>query len=158
MMSYVAAHSRTVRSLEELIAYNAADAPRCIPTGQMLLQLLAPMSAGVTTADYAALAARMRRAATEMLETTFSKTGADVLVSFETGHSEIYATAGYPAITVPLGLRSRGQVLQPSGVSSVGMPVGITFISKAGENAKLLAYAYAFEQATNLRVQPDLRR
>lgn len=29
---------------------------------------------------------------------------------------------------------------------------GITFIGKAGENAKLLAYAYAFEQAANLRV------
>jgi amidase len=42
-------------------------------------------------------------------------------------------------------------------VSSVGMPVGITFIGKAGQDARLLAFAYAFEQATQLRVMPRLR-
>ena len=157
MMSYVAARSRTVTTPEDLIAYNAADARRRIPTGQQLLQMLAPMSVGVSAADYGALTARMRQAATEMLETAFRTTGADVLVSFETKHSEVYATAGYPAITVPLGLRSKGSVLRPSGVSSVGMPAGITFIGKAGQDARLLAYAFAFEQATNLRVQPSLR-
>lgn len=156
MMSYVAARSRTVKTVEDLIAYNAADAQRRIPTGQQLLQLVAPLSAGLSAADYAALAAQMRQAATEMLEASFRKAGADVLVSFETKHSEVYATAGFPAITVPLGLRTRGQVLEPSGVSSVGMPVGITFIGKRGEDAKLLACAYAFEQATNLRVRPVL--
>jgi amidase len=156
MMSYVAARSRTVKTVEDLIAYNAVDAPRRIPTGQQLLQLIAPLSAGMSANDYAALAAKMRQAAGEMLETTFRKSGANVLVSFETKHSDVYATAGFPAITVPLGLRTRGRVLEVSGVSSVGMPVGITFIGKPGEDAKLLACAYAFEQATNLRVRPVL--
>jgi len=157
MMSYVAARSRTVKTLEDLLAYNAADAQRRILTGQQLLQLLAPMSTGVSAADYAARAARMRRAATKMLGATFRKAGAEVLVSFETTHSQIYATAGYPAITVPLGLRSKGHVLSQSAVSSVGMPAGITFIGKPGQDARLLAYAYAFEQATNLRVAPPSR-
>jgi amidase len=157
MMPYVAARSRTVKTVEDLMAYNAADAPRRIPSGQGLLELLVPASAGLSAADYAALAARLRQAATDTLETTFRKTGAEVLVSFETTHSELYATAGYPAITVPLGLRVKGSVLSQAKVSSVGMPAGITFIGKAGEDAKLLAYAYAFEQATNLRVQPALR-
>ncbi|MCU0965276.1 MAG: amidase family protein [Burkholderiaceae bacterium] len=143
-----------MKTVEDLIAYNSADAARRIPTGQELLQLVAPLSAGISANDYAALAAKMRQAAGEMLETTFRKSGADVLVSFETKHSDVYATAGFPAITVPLGLRTRGQVLEVSGVSSVGMPVGITFIGRPGEDAKLLAFAYAFEQATNLRVRP----
>jgi amidase len=156
MMPYVAARSRTVKTFEDLIAYNAADAPRRIPTGQMLFELLAPLSSGKSAADYAAVTERMRRAATAMLDTTFSKTAADVLVSFETAHSEIYATAGYPAISVPLGRRATGRVIPPSDVSSVGMPVGITFIGKPGEDAKLLAYAYAFERATQLRIQPVL--
>lgn len=157
MMGYVAARSQTVKTLEDLIAYNAADKPRRVPAGQQLLEILAPLSAGVSAADYAALASRMRQAATEMLDKAFRSTGAEVLVSFETRHSEVYATAGYPAITVPLGLRSKGSVLQQGGVSSVGMPAGITFIGKAGQDAKLLAYAFAFEQATNLRVAPSMR-
>ncbi|MFZ4760563.1 MAG: amidase family protein [Burkholderiaceae bacterium] len=157
MMAYVAARSRGVTTLEDLIAYNAADAKRRIPTGQLLLQQLAPMSAGISAADYVTLSARMRQAATEMLETTFRTTGADVLVSIETQYSPVYATAGFPTITVPFGLRTTGRVLQPSGVSSLGMPVGITFIGKAGEDARVLAFAYAFEQATKRRVRPDLR-
>jgi amidase len=157
MMGYVAAHSRTVKTVDDLLAYNAADAARRIPAGQELLQLLVGMATGVSAADYAALAARLRQAATEILDTAFRTTGADVLVSMETVHSELYATAGYPAISVPLGLRAKGGVMQPSGLSSVGMPMGITFIGKAGGDARLLAYAYAFEQATNLRVRPDLR-
>ncbi len=155
MMGYVAARTRTVKTPEDLIAYNAADKPRRVPTGQWLLEILAPMSAGVSAADYAALAPRMRQAATEMLESAFKATGADLLVSFESTHSPVYATAGYPAITVPLGLRSKGSVLPQGGVSTVGMPAGITFIGKSGQDAKLLAYAYAFEQATNLRVTPS---
>lgn len=156
MMAYVAAHSATVKTPEDLVAYNAADAARRIPTGQALLQLLVPLSAGVSAADQAARAARMRQAATAMLEASFARSGAEVLVSFETRHSPVYATAGYPAITVPLGLRPRGRVLQPGGVSSLGMPVGITFIGKAGQDARLLSFAYAFEQATQLRVAPVL--
>jgi amidase len=157
MMGYVAARSGTVKTVDDLLAYNAADAARRIPAGQELLQLLVGMATGVSAADYAALAARLRQAAIEILDTAFRTTGADVLVSMETVHSELYATAGYPAISVPLGLRAKGGVMQPSGLSSVGMPMGITFIGKAGGDARLLAYAYAFEQATNLRVRPDLR-
>ena len=56
-----------------------------------------------------------------------------------------YATANYPAITVPLGLRANG------------MPVGVTLIGKPGSEAKLLSYAYALEQATKLRVTPALK-
>lgn len=151
MMGYLAARTSAVKTLEDLIAYNAADKLRRVPTGQWLLELLTPLSSGVSAADYAAQAARLRQAATEMLETTFKATGAEVLVSFASTHAQVYATAGYPAITVPLGLRSKG------GASTLGMPVGITFIGKAGQDAKLLAYAYAFEQATNLRVEPAVR-
>ena len=157
MMAYVSARVPRVSSIEDLIAYNAANPARRVPTGQRLFEVLAPVSAGMTAADYVAHGARMRQAAADMLAATFRQSGADVLVSFESKHSDVYATAGYPAITVPLGLRTRGRVIQPSGVSSVGMPVGITFIGKPGEDARLLAQAFAFEQATNLRVGPALR-
>ena len=157
MMPYVAARSGTVKSVDDLIAYNAAAPIRRIPFGQLVLQQLAPLSAGLSPADYTALAARLRQAATAILDDAFRRTGADVLVSFENIHSKHYATAGYPAITVPLGVRAKGSMLEPLGVSSVGMPAGITFVGKPGEDAKLLAYAFAFEQATNLRVQPVLR-
>jgi len=51
------------------------------------------------------------------------------------------AVAGYPHITVPAGY-------------VFGLPVGLSFISKPWNEARLLQLAFAFEQATQYRRQP----
>ncbi|MBS1853032.1 MAG: amidase [Acidobacteria bacterium] len=57
------------------------------------------------------------------------------------GSSNAAAVAGYPDITVPAGL-------------IFGLPVGISFFGRAWSEAKLIQYAYAFEQATKARQAP----
>src|SRR5689334_3329652 len=54
------------------------------------------------------------------------------------------AVAGYPAISVPAG-----------GVS--GLPVGLSFIGPLWSEPRLIALAYAFEQAAGARLIPALR-
>ncbi len=51
------------------------------------------------------------------------------------------AVAGYPHLTVPMGLVS-------------GLPVGLSFVGPAWSEARLLRYGYAYEQATLLRRPP----
>ena len=51
------------------------------------------------------------------------------------------AVAGYPHITVPAGY-------------IFGLPVGISFFAKAWQEPTLIKFAYAFEQATQIRRQP----
>ncbi len=51
------------------------------------------------------------------------------------------AIAGYPHLTVPMGQVD-------------GLPVGLSFIGPAWSEASLLAYGYAFEQATHARKPP----
>jgi amidase len=51
------------------------------------------------------------------------------------------AVAGYPHITVPMGQVS-------------GLPVGLSFMGTAWTDARLLNFAYAFEQTTQLRNPP----
>jgi amidase len=51
------------------------------------------------------------------------------------------ALAGYPVITVPVGLVS-------------GLPVGVSFSGGAFSEPRLIALAYAFEQATRARTRP----
>lgn len=60
---------------------------------------------------------------------------------FGGGSSEAAAIAGYPAITVPAGFVN-------------GLPVGITFFSRAWSEPTLIKLAYAFEQATRHRKAP----
>ena len=51
-------------------------------------------------------------------------------------------TTGFPAVQVPMGY-TRGQ-----------LPAGLTFFGRAWSEDKLLAYAYAYEQATHHRRPP----
>jgi amidase len=53
------------------------------------------------------------------------------------------AVAGYPSVTVPAG-------------QAFGLPVGLSFIGGAWSEEKLIALAYAYEQATKHRRPPTL--
>ncbi|MFC4875003.1 amidase [Negadavirga shengliensis] len=63
--------------------------------------------------------------------------------SFQAGSSSPAAHAGYPNITVPMGMID-------------GLPVGISFFGKAWSEPLLLEIAYAFEQGTRHREPPKM--
>ena len=54
------------------------------------------------------------------------------------------AIAGYPHLTVPMGLVD-------------GLPVGMSFIGRPFTEARLLKFAYAYEQASRMRRPPEFR-
>lgn len=157
MMGYVATLGLPVKTVDELLAYNEAQPQRRIPFGQQQLKTLLQLVGDAKPADLPALASSLTKQAAAILDATFAKTGAQVLVSLDQTHSPLYATAGYPAITVPLGLRTEaGGMPAEKGVTVPGVPVGVTLIGKAGDDARLLGYAFAFEQASRWRVAPSL--
>jgi amidase len=128
--------------LAALHAYNLAHPRRRIPTGQFFLDLAYLFAGDRTTYEQRTLAAR--QLATDMLKAVFETQHVSILVSISNCHSPWYATAGFPAVSVPLGLRQNR------------MPVGVTLIGQHGTDADLLAYAYAFEQTTRLYVKADI--
>jgi amidase len=143
MMPYVAAHGEGPATLDDLIAWNGA-APDRAPFGMSLLEVLAPVAAQIDRKDYDEGIAALRGLTTEALERALSASGAEALVSIDSRHASFYATAGYPAMTVPLGLDARGA------------PWGVTLIGRKGQDARLLALAHAVEQGTRARVTPAL--
>ena len=62
---------------------------------------------------------------------------------FGGGSSSPAARAGYPNITVPAGY-------------VFGLPVGMSIFGGAYKEPELIAIAYAFEQASKVRVAPTL--
>ena len=62
-------------------------------------------------------------------------------INWEVESTSPAAVAGYPHITVPAGY-------------IFGLPVGISFFAKAWQEPTLIKFAYAFEQATQIRRQP----
>jgi amidase len=55
---------------------------------------------------------------------------------------QLSASTGFPAISMP------------AGFTADGLPVGVELLSRAFDDAKLVSYAYAYEQATHHRHAP----
>ena len=76
--------------------------------------------------------------------------------------ANIAARAGYPSIVVPGGfVTNKPELNVPpgpafrSGFDPKDAPYGVTFSGPAFSEARLIGFAYAFEQATKHRVAPD---
>jgi hypothetical protein len=65
-------------------------------------------------------------------------------MSLTAAFAEVGARAGYPQITVPAGYDA-----------TVRRPVSISFTGTAGDDAKLLGFAYAYERAAQIRRPPS---
>ena len=65
------------------------------------------------------------------------------------------ARAGYPIIVVPFGLIPNAPTPPfPAGFTALPSPYGVGFTGKACSEPRLIALAYAFEQASKKRVPP----
>jgi amidase len=151
----------TPRTLAELIAFNERHRDREMPFfGQELFER-AQRKGPLTTPEYVrALAANRRMAGPEGIDAALARHRLDALVAptngpawaidlvtgdhFGGGYAEASAVAGYPHVTVPAGFVH-------------GLPVGLSFFGGRFRDARLLALAYAFEQATRRRRAPEFR-
>ncbi|WP_125142331.1 amidase family protein [Clostridium transplantifaecale] len=126
-----------VNRLEDLIAFNREDIKRRARYGQDLLEA----AEAVETPDREPIQASIENAQTA-LEGLFLENGLDALVFLGTAGSTEVSAAGYPQLTIPFG------------VDAKGVPRGVTFAARDGEDVKLLNIGYAFEQAAKGRVIP----
>lgn len=149
-----------VHSLEEVIRFNEENADRVMPYFGQERMLTAQAKGSLREKKYKdALAKNLRLSRREGIERVMRKYKLDALVtpsgapawvidlvngdphSDDNECTSPAAVAGYPHITVPAGY-------------IFGLPVGISFIGRAWQEANLIRYAYAFEQATQYRRQP----
>jgi amidase len=128
-----------VGSLEEIIAFNEEDPANRAPYGQDHLE--ASQNTEVTAEEYDELRQGNQQTAQEALDQLFEQYDIDVIVSEV---SQLYAPAGYPALTVP------------SGYAEDGAPQGTVFVGRYLSEPHLLAVGYAYEQATQARIAPDV--
>jgi hypothetical protein len=121
-LPYITARFPEIATLEDLVAYNAAGTTRRIPFGQALAEAAAPQAAGIDSAAYDTGMAAAVVAASEALDAAFAQSDTSFLVSLDSLHSPIHASAGYPTIPVPLGLRTCGGRFARMGLHSARMP------------------------------------
>ncbi len=159
----------TTRSLSDLMAFNESD-PRENMHDQDIIRA-AQATTGYDAPEYIeARTVGLRKATTEGIDKFLADYDVSALLALSKGpgaelvpdgtiyehfitkretkgskppHATTYAAiAGYPVLSVPMGLVENG------------MPVGISFIGPAWSDQMLLSFGYAFEQASQSRVPP----
>jgi amidase len=154
--------SAKVHSLADLIAFNEHEKARELRFfGQEILTMAQKKGPLTSPAYRKALATCRSRARTLGIDAVLSKHRLDALVAptgspawttdlvngdhFTGASSTPGAVAGYPSVTVPAG-------------NVMGLPVGVSFIGKAWSEPRLIALAYAYEQATRHRQAPGFSK
>ena len=140
--AYLRATGAPVSSLADVIAFNDQDPASYAPWGHD--RLWAAEACPLTRSEARALAETNREQAAAYLGGLLEEQELDALVGVDSMQSLIYPFADFPAIAVPAGL------------NPWGTPFAATFIGPTGSDARLLGFAYAFEQASGLRVPPQL--
>ena len=154
--------SAPVSSLAELIEFNELNRELEMPWFDQEIFYASQAKGSLNSREYRDALATMQRLAREegidrvmdqhSLDAIVAPTGGPAWVTdlvngdhFGGGSSSPAAIAGYPNITVPAGYVA-------------GLPVGMSFFGRAWSEPVLLRLAYAFEQATSQRTEPDFRQ
>lgn len=132
--TYTQQYGFPITKLDDLIAYNNADAKRRVRYGQDLLEA----ANAVEKADTSAIDASIE-SARDILDDLFESKGLDAIVFLNTTESTIASAAGYPELSVPVGMNQKGE------------PQGATFMTGKGADREVLEIGYAFEQAAQGR-------
>jgi amidase len=97
----------------------------------------------------------MRLATTEGIDAAMTRDRLDALLFPSIAGYDIAARAGYPSVIVPFGfVPHTAEPPFPAGFNARPSPFGVTFTAMACSEPRLIAIAYAFEQATRRRVPP----
>lgn len=149
------------QTLADLIAFNRATPAELRWFGQDLFEL-AESKPGLDDAAYVTARDSARRlAGPDGIDRLRREHSVDLLLGITNGPawsidlvngdnfagpsaSQLPAVAGYPHLTVPMG-------------AVEGLPIGLSFIGTAWDDARVLAAGHAYELASGQRVQPSYR-
>lgn len=149
-----------VHSMEDVIKFNEENEDRVLPYFGQERLVTAQEKGSLSSKKYKdALAKNLRLSRKAGIDAVMRKYKLDAIIvpsggpawmidlangdaiNWDMESTSPAAVAGYPHITVPAGY-------------VFGLPVGLSFFAKAWQEANLIKYAYAFEQATQYRRQP----
>jgi amidase len=151
------------RTLDDLIAFNTRESSTEMPLfGQELFEQSQARGPLTDKAYRTARSRSLRLAGREGIDAALKSKKLDALIAPTMGPawvedyingdhylggtiSQAPAVAGTPHVTVPMG-------------AVQGLPIGLSFVGAAWSDARLIRYAYAFEQATHARRAPGFAR
>jgi len=139
-----------MRSLADIVAFNAANADRALRFGQDIFLAAEATRGDLSELEYISARQMDLRASRELgLDGYMDQNRLDAVLFPGVAGAAIAAKAGYPSVQVPAGF-----VAGIRDKETPEFPYGATFTGRAWSEPVLLRLAYAFEQATLARRPP----
>jgi amidase len=150
---YLAGRGAKYKTLEDLIKFNEENKEKELPKFGQELFIDSQKKGDLTEKAYLDSLAKIKKATREDgIDAVLAKDNLDGLVGPTSGAMwSIAAVAGYPFITVPLGLRESTNAQGAPNIAATGM----AFFGRPFSEPQLIKYAYAFEQKTKARLTPQ---
>src|SRR5215831_5079625 len=143
-----------IKTMADVIAFNQANAEKALRFGQDLFLAAQETRGDLSELEYRSARAMDLKAAKERgLDAYMSQHKLDAVVFSGNSGASIAAKPGYPSVLVPAGFIG-GPMEATGGKETPDFPLGLTFAGRAWSEAKLLRFAYAYEQASNARRPP----
>jgi amidase len=156
---YLSKANAPVKSLKELIAYNKQNEARAMPYFKQEILESSEAKGDLNSKEYTDALQKNKQVSRDTIDTVLKQNRLDAICGPSYGpswctdlvngdHFSGYglstpaAVAGYPHITVPMGLAN-------------GLPIGLSLFSTAYREADIIAIGYAYEQASKNRVVPE---
>ena len=143
---YLAATNASIKTMAEIVAFNAQDSKKRVKYGQEYLQMAAEskMTSDEFDRRVRALNDKMRK----QIDDLMSNNKLDFIAGTHLAvpMSLYYAAPGYPAIALPAGYQANGA------------PIGYVLTAKLFDDAKLIRAAYTLEQIIQAWHAPNLKK
>lgn len=156
---YLAGRGSKYKTLEDLIKFNEDNKDTELQVFGQEIFIESQKKGDLTDKVYLDAIAKVHKSVRENgIDALLAKNNLDALVGPTGGQAySIAAVAGYPSITVPLGLRDIPASTNQTGTAIPGttQATGMLFFGTVWSEPKLIKYAYAFEQLTKGRVTPQ---
>ncbi len=146
-----------VKSLTELRQWNVAHAKAdSMRFGQSRLDISDEMDVQKDKArNDADVAKDARLSRTQGLDVVLAQHKLDAILTPAGSGANLASRAGYPIVAVPFGMVPNAPTPPlPEGFNANPAPFGVTFTGASCSEPRLIALAYAFEQASKKRVPP----
>jgi len=158
---YLSKASCKAKSLQDIIDFNKANEAKAMPYFKQETLEQSQKREGLDSKEYLDALKSVNKGSQEIIDKVLKDNKLDAIIGVTNGmaccidlvngdygggfsFSGPAAMAGYPHITVPMGLVH-------------GLPVGLSFISTAYAEGEIIKLGYAYEQASKKRAAPEFK-
>lgn len=158
---YLSTANAKVKSLKEVIDFNLTNEDIAMPFFKQEILETSNLKSGLNDKKYIDALNKSHNGSKKILDSVFLENKLDAICGITMGPAcsidMIYGDRWGYSLTTPAAVSGYPHITVPGG-KVYDLPVGLSFFGNSYSEPKLIAMAYAYEQASKNRVKPEFKK